>query len=67
VGNRAALSKSELEVAQIVWRLGDFVNRLFDGDALPLMRHLINDRGLSEQEIDQLQQTLDELKRRKRS
>lgn len=40
----------------------DFVDRLFDGRALPLLQHLIQDRGLTEAEIDQLQQTLDELK-----
>ncbi len=42
--------------------LEDFVDRLFDGEALPLFQHLIQDRGLSENEIDQLQKTLDELK-----
>jgi BlaI family transcriptional regulator, penicillinase repressor len=44
----------------------DFVNRLFDGQALPLVQHLIDDRGLSETEIDQLQKTLNRLKARKR-
>jgi len=46
--------------------VGDFLNRVFDGEALPLFQHLIQDRGLSEEEIDGLQQTLDELKRRER-
>lgn len=44
----------------------DFLNRLFDGEALPLFQHLIQDRGLSDEELDRLQQTLDELRGRKR-
>ena len=40
----------------------DFINRLFDGEALPLFQHLIRDRGLSDAEIDELQATLDALK-----
>jgi len=121
------LSKSELEIAQVIWRLGeasvravvetlaaqgrkadfatvqtylrrlkakgylrtrregradiyipavragsvikdvvkDFVNRIFDGDAVPLVQHLIDDRGLSDDQIQQLQNHLDELKRRR--
>ncbi len=43
----------------------DFVNRLFDGRALPLVQHLIEDRGLSDAEIDQLQATLGKLKEKK--
>ena len=43
--------------------VGDFLNRLFDGGTLPLFQHLIHDRGLSDEEIEQLQQTLNELKR----
>ena len=43
--------------------ISDFLNRMFDGGTLPLFQHLIHDRGLSDEEIDQLQQTLNELKR----
>lgn len=46
--------------------LEDFVDRLFDGEAMPLFQHLIQDRGLSDDEIDQLQKTLDQLKSKKR-
>lgn len=46
--------------------LDDFVDRLFDGEAMPLFQHLIHDRGLSDDEIDQLQKTLDQLKSKKR-
>lgn len=43
----------------------DFVDRLFDGQSLPLVEHLIEDRGLSDGEIEQLQHLLDQLKERK--
>ncbi|MGH7140658.1 MAG: BlaI/MecI/CopY family transcriptional regulator [Pirellulales bacterium] len=120
---RAALSKSELEIARIVWNLGeatvrqaadalpadrkidfwtvqtylrrlaakgylrtrregrnnvyspgvrprivvrdvvdDLINRVFDGHALSLFQHLVNERGLSDQELDQLQKSLDKMK-----
>jgi BlaI family transcriptional regulator, penicillinase repressor len=44
----------------------DFVQRTFGGEALPLMQHLIEDHGFSDQEIDQLQAALDEFKRRRK-
>lgn len=123
MAKRPALAKSELEVARIVWRLGeatvrqvletlpakrgldfatvqtylrrleskgylrvrqrgrtnvyascveprrvlrevvdDFVDRVFDGETLPLVQHLIQDGALSDDEIDQLQRTLNRLK-----
>lgn len=122
MADRPALSKAELEVARIVWRLGgatvrqvheqmpetrvveyktvqtylrrleakgylsakrqgrstyytqrvragkviretvdDFVNRLFDGEALPLMEHLIREQGLEQTDIDRLRELLDQL------
>ncbi|MFH1918334.1 MAG: BlaI/MecI/CopY family transcriptional regulator [Planctomycetota bacterium] len=45
--------------------VGDFLNRVFDGEAIPLFQHLIHDRGLTPEEINHLQETLDELKRRR--
>ncbi len=42
--------------------VGDFLDRVFDGDALPLFQHLIRDRGLSDEEIDGLQETLNKLR-----
>ena len=44
----------------------DVVNRLFDGEAVPLVQHLIHDRGLSDAEIDELQKTLNALKTQKK-
>ncbi len=36
----------------------DFVERLFDGEALPLLQHVIHDRGLSDHEISGLRDML---------
>jgi BlaI family penicillinase repressor len=41
--------------------MDDLLNRLFDGQVLPLFQHLVNDRGLSETEIRQLRELLDRL------
>jgi len=38
----------------------DLLKRLFDGQALPMFRHLILDRGLSNEEIEQLRKLLDQ-------
>jgi BlaI family transcriptional regulator, penicillinase repressor len=45
----------------------DFVRRAFGGQTLSLMQHLIEDPGLTDQEIDQLQATLDKFKSRRKS
>ena len=39
----------------------DLLERLFGGDALPLMQHLIEDRGIGDDEIGQLRELLDRL------
>jgi predicted transcriptional regulator len=39
----------------------DFVGRLFDGETIPLMRHLIHDRGITSAEISELRKLLSEL------
>ena len=39
----------------------DLIDRLFGGDALPLMQHLIEDRGVSAAEISELRRLLDRL------
>ena len=41
--------------------VADLVDRLFGGEALPLMQHLIEDRGISAKEISQLRRLLDRL------
>lgn len=39
----------------------DFVERVFDGEAIPLLQHLIHERGLSDEEIRQLRRMLNQL------
>jgi predicted transcriptional regulator len=46
--------------------MDDFVDRLFDGEVVPLFQHLVESRGLSEAEIQQLQAHLNELKAKKK-
>ncbi len=41
--------------------INDLVERLFGGEALPLMRHLIEDRGISVDDIAELRSLLDQL------
>ena len=41
--------------------LDDLIERLFGGETLPLMMHLIEDRGISNDELDQLRALLDRL------
>lgn len=38
----------------------DFLDRVFDGEAMPLVQHLIQNKGLSESEIAALRKLLDE-------
>ena len=51
-------AKPKAVVRQLV---DDFLLRLFDGEALPLLQNLIEDRGLSEEELQGLREMLDEL------
>lgn len=39
----------------------DFVGRLFDGEALPLVEHLIREQGMNNDEIHRLRNMLDNL------
>jgi BlaI family transcriptional regulator, penicillinase repressor len=41
--------------------VNDFVGRLFGGNPLPLMEHLIQEEGLSGEDIDHLREMLDQL------
>jgi len=45
--------------------LDDLVDRLFGGEALPLVRHLIEDRGISDADLAELRELLDRMKRDK--
>jgi predicted transcriptional regulator len=65
---RADVYYPAVERASVIRRItADFLHRAFAGEALPLMQHLIQDPGLSDREIAQLQATLDEFKRGRKS
>jgi BlaI family transcriptional regulator, penicillinase repressor len=40
--------------------VGDLVNRLFDGQTVPLLHHLIRDRSIRKEDIDELRQMIDQ-------
>jgi len=42
--------------------VNDFLQQMFDGEAVPLFQHLIQEQGLTKAEIDELQRTLDQFK-----
>lgn len=44
----------------------DLMQRLFDGQSLPLFQHLLCDRGVSDAEIEELKKILDNLERGQR-
>lgn len=41
--------------------VGDLLDRLFDGEAIPLMRHLIEDRGITDEELRELRALIERL------
>ncbi len=41
--------------------VGEMVDLLFDGEAMPLMKHLVEERKFSADDIDQLRKLLDRL------
>jgi BlaI family penicillinase repressor len=47
--------------------VNELVDRLFGGDALPLVRHLIEDRGLTEDNLAELRKLIDRLEEEERS
>jgi BlaI family transcriptional regulator, penicillinase repressor len=60
---RSNIYSAAVRPANVVRDLvSDFVDRTFGGHALLLVQQLIDDRNLSESEIDQLQGMLDRLK-----
>jgi predicted transcriptional regulator len=59
---RTKVYQSKVESAQVIREtVGDLMTRLFGGETLPLMLHLIEDRGITPEETRQLRQALDAL------
>src|ERR1700722_8156336 len=58
---RADVYVAAVNPASVIRQLtADFLDRAFSGQALPLMQQLIEDHGLSDSDIDQLQAVLEE-------
>ena len=63
---RANVYRPRIRPKQVVREVvGDLVDRLFNGEALPLMQHLIEDRRLSGDEIRQLRRMIRQLESKK--
>jgi predicted transcriptional regulator len=45
--------------------IDDLVDRLFGGETLPLMRHLIEERGITSEELAELRKLIDQRQREK--
>ena len=43
--------------------LDEMMNQLFDGEVIPMVKHLINDRGITEAELRQLRKLIDQAER----
>lgn len=65
LAGRLRVYKPSVKPASVIRRtVDDFVQRLFGGEALPLMRHLVEERGLSRDEIRELRNLLNEMEGR---
>jgi BlaI family transcriptional regulator, penicillinase repressor len=60
-GHTRVYSPKILPTMVIRETVGDLIDRLFGGEALPLMQHLIEERGISAAEISELRRLLDRL------
>jgi predicted transcriptional regulator len=43
--------------------MDDLIDRLFGGEALPLVRHLIEERGVSDHELAELRQLIERMEK----
>jgi predicted transcriptional regulator len=59
---RTKVYRAKVRPQQVIREtVDDLMNRLFDGEALPLMLHLIEDRGISPEETQRLREVLAKL------
>ncbi|TWU06316.1 BlaI/MecI/CopY family transcriptional regulator [Stieleria varia] len=57
----AARAKQSTVIRQTV---NDFVDRLFGGETMPLVKHLIEDRGIDEAQIAELRELIERLEQK---
>ncbi len=63
---RANVYSQKVAPARVIRQVVDeFVHGVFGGEAIPLVQHLIREKHISNDDLDQLQATLDQLKERK--
>jgi predicted transcriptional regulator len=61
---RAKIYTARVQPQQVVREvISNLVHRLFGGETLPLFQHLIEDRGLNEDEIQQLRAMIDRVEK----
>lgn len=64
---RANLYRAKVQPARAIREAVDqFVDRLFAGDSLSLLQHLIEEKGITEKELRRLRALLDELDEKKK-
>jgi BlaI family transcriptional regulator, penicillinase repressor len=64
---RSNVYKPIIRPGQVIGEvMDDLLNRLFDGQVLSLFQHMVNDRGLSRDEVRQLRKLLDQLEEESR-
>jgi BlaI family transcriptional regulator, penicillinase repressor len=66
-GERAYLYRTAKPQAQVTaGMVKEFVNRVFNGSTKPLLVHLVEDRGVSSEELAELQDLLEQSKQQER-
>src|SRR6266498_701112 len=65
-GERAYVYSSTQPQDQVVQNMvKEFVNRVFDGSAKPLLLHLVENRDISTEELDEIETLVNERRRKK--
>jgi len=63
---RANVYSQKVAPARVLRQVVDeFLDGVFDGEAVPLVHHLIREKQITDEDVDRLQAALDELKERR--
>jgi BlaI family transcriptional regulator, penicillinase repressor len=61
---RALVYRSRVRADDVIREtVGDLINRLFDGQAVPLLHHLIRDPSIRKEDIEELRAMIDQRER----
>jgi BlaI family transcriptional regulator, penicillinase repressor len=59
---RAAVYTPKIQPRKVIGQtIDELIDRLFGGEAMPLVRHLIEDRGITDEELAELRALVDRL------